>query len=326
MKPLRDHIYVGDAVTTLSQWDDGSVDLCVTSPPYFGLRDFGHADQIGLEASVDEYLRALLPVLSQIKRVLKSSGALYLNLGDTFREKSLLGIPWRVALALMADGWYLRNSIIWVRPNPIPAGINDRYLCTYDHVFFLTKSKHYFFDVDPVRVPQVNPKGTSQLGNLGRPTPGAAIRQAREERVGFNPLGKKPADVWTIAPDRRAWSFVNDGEAGHTATYPEALCERPILASCPEGGLVLDPFMGSGTTAVVAQRLGRHFVGVELSPAYARMARARIDRDWIQPVPAKRSRQLFPTPSRPGTGKARIRTANHPTSTLTLLPDMEKAA
>lgn len=276
--PSLDTIYVGDAERVLRAWPSNFVDLCVTSPPYFQLRDYGHARQIGLEQTPDEYVRRLLGVLRQVRRVLRPGGSLYLNLGDTYRDKSLLGIPWRVARELNRRGWYLRNAIVWYKPHGLPSAIKDRLTNRYEFVFHLTKSRRYYFDLDPIRVPNVSDRSRRMTAPVRRGAQGLEHRSGLPVAGNFtpNPLGKNPGDVWTIGPETRPKQFIVPGETTHFAPYPEQLVEPPILASSPRGGIVLDPFIGSGTTAAVAQRLGRHFLGIELVAEYARLARARI--------------------------------------------------
>jgi DNA modification methylase len=313
----RNTVLTGDAREVLAGLLPGSVDCCVTSPPYYRLRNYGAAGQLGRESSVTEYVENLMAVLRQVRRVLKNSGALWLNLGDSFSKHvsqgaprgSLLLAPQRVALALSADGWIVRNVVIWQKPAPLPQSARDRLSPTYEVVIFATKERRYFFDLDAIRVPHRSirrARGSArelarlyQGGNCGLGTLKA------QGRVG-NPRGKNPGDVWTIptAVDR----------LGHQATFPAGLIEPMIRATCPERicvqcdrpwirptrivskrtneglrhvrkvgelrrcrcfaptrpGVVLDPFMGTGTAAVVAERLGRDWLGVELNPTFAR--------------------------------------------------------
>lgn len=325
MKTLpRNTILTGDADSVLAGLLTGSVDCVVTSPPYANaLRDYGVAGQLGREPSVTEYVENLMAVLRHVRRVLKDSGALWLNLGDSFSKHigqgaprgSLLLVPQRVALALSADGWIVRNVAIWQKPNPLPESVRDRLSTTYEVVIFATKNRRYFFDLDAIRVPH-------RSAGQRRPAAGDARfryqggnngmgKLKAEGRVGHK-NGKNPGDVWTIttATDRR----------GHQATFPEPLIERPILATCPERicvqcdtpwirptrikshptaegmrhsrevgelspcdcfapsrpGVVLDPFMGTGTTAVVAERLGRDWLGIELNPTFVKLADDRL--------------------------------------------------
>lgn len=276
--PAFDTIYVGDAERVLRRWPAGFVDLCVTSPPYFQLRDYGHQGQIGLEETPDAYVKRLLGVLDQVGRVLKPGGSLYLNLGDTYRDKSLLGIPWRVAQELTGQGCYLRNAIIWYKPHGLPSAIKDRLTNRYEFVFHLTRSRRYYFNLDPIRVPNTTNRSRHLTGPVRRGAQGLGHRPGVAVAGNFtpNPLGKNPGDVWAIGPETRPKAYIVPGQAMHFAPYPEILAQQPILAGSPPGGIVLDPFMGSGTTAVVAERLGRHSLGIELVPSYASLARARV--------------------------------------------------
>jgi DNA modification methylase len=325
MKVLpRNTILTGDAREVLADLLPESVDCCITSPPYANaLRDYGAPGQLGQEPTITEFVQSLRPVLRGVRRVLKPTGSLWLNLGDSYASHprqgvprgSLLLTPQRVALALAADGWIVRNVAIWHKPNPLPQSARDRLSPIHEVVIFATKARRYFFDLDAIRVPH---------RSAGRARPQERERSRRYQgnntglgklkaagRVG-NARGKNPGDVWTIptAMDR----------LGHQATFPEALIERPILATCPERicvqcdaawtrptrirrssrtsegmrhtrevgelrrcdcfapthpGIVLDPFMGTGTTAVVAERLNRDWLGIELNPSYARMATDR---------------------------------------------------
>lgn len=298
-RPQLDQIYVGDAEAVLRHWPPGFVDLCVTSPPYFQQRDYGHKDQIGLEKSPEQYIRRLLAVLRQVRRVLKPEGSLYLNLGDTYRRKSLLGIPWRVVRQLQRRGWYLRNAIVWHKPHGVPSAIKDRLTNRYEFVFHLTRSRRYYFNLDPLRVPNVDRRTRKLTGPVRRGAQGLDRRPGVVIAGNFtaNPRGKNPGDVWAIGPDTRPKRFIAPGETMHYAPFPESLVDRPILAASPPGGIVLDPFMGSGTTALVAHRHGRRFLGVELVPDYAKLARARLRRAC--------SRRSFLSRSHRGTGKTR---------------------
>ncbi|HEX6666777.1 MAG TPA: site-specific DNA-methyltransferase [Solirubrobacterales bacterium] len=327
MKPLpRNTILTGDAGRRLAGLLPESVDCCVTSPPYVaGLRDYGRPDQLGQEPTVSAYVSNLRAVLRQVRRLLKPSGSLWLNVGDSHSRhprqgapaKGLLLAPQRVALALAEDGWTLRNVAIWHKPNPLPQSARDRLSPTYETVIFATKEPRYFFDLDAIRVPHRSAhraaRSARSLNRLYQGHNDGLGKLRAAGRVG-NPRGKNPGDVWTVptAIDR----------LGHQATFPAALIERPILATCPERicvqcdrpwtrptrivrrrtaegvlqvrrvgelrrcdcfapsrpGLVLDPFFGTGTVGAVAARHGRDWLGVELNPAYVRLARQRLGR------------------------------------------------
>lgn len=297
-------ILVGDVRQRLAGLPDCSVQTCVTSPPYWGLRDYGHDGQIGLEQMPDEYVAELVEVFRDVRRVLADDGTLWLNLGDsyaarvrqsgahhagpltaksagvltnykrprpdTLKEKDLVGIPWRVAFALQADGWWLRQDIIWAKPNPMPESVTDRCTKAHEYVFLLTKSARYFYDIEPIREPvSENWKhgGLPPVPLRGEHVLTAGSR-VKAKRVYDEPKGANRRSVWTIATKPYA--------GAHFAVMPEALAEPCILAGSRPGDLVLDPFTGSGTVGVVALRHGRDFIGTELNPKYAALAEARI--------------------------------------------------
>lgn len=259
-------LLVGDCLGSLRLLSAGSVHTCVTSPPYFGLRDYGHDGQIGLEETPAQFVAKLVAVFAEVQRVLRDDGTLWLNLGDSWKNKQLLGVPWRVALALQDFGWYLRQELIWDKPNQMPENVPDRCTKSHEHIFLLSKSAHYYFDQCAIREPAV------QAGRV------------RNDRFGGNKYGKgvKHSDgsMFTGSDTRNrrsVWTVPTRPFRGaHFATFPEQLIEPCILAGAPAGGVVLDPFMGAGTTAVVAERLGRQWVGCELNPTYADMALDRI--------------------------------------------------
>ena len=286
----------GDALRILTKLPDESVHCIVTSPPYWQLRDYGVRGQIGLEQSVEEYVENLVSVFRAARRVLKTDGTLWLNLGDSYvgsgkatgtsevrqfgkavrnnpslaraatpvsvhlRSKNLAGVPWRVALALQADGWILRCDIIWHKPNCTPESVRDRPTRCHEYLFLLSKSKHYFYDTDAIREPHAP-------DSLRRTKyPHAASRAAGPRSHGdplvssrmCHPFGRNKRSVWTIPP-------ANYRES-HYAVFPERLVEPCILAGCPKSGTVLDPFVGSGTTTRVANRLGRNAIGIDIDP------------------------------------------------------------
>lgn len=286
-----------------------SVNTVVTSPPYFGLRDYGCDGQIGLEPTPDEFVSALVEVFREVRRVLRDDGTVWLNLGDSYSgsgkgvwnaseerksavketyrpsvnpvktetglaQKQLIGIPWRVAFALQADGWYLRQDIIWHKPNPMPESVTDRCTKAHEYVFLLSKSPKYYFDSVAIKEPAVNTR-----------KPGRKIRDTRETHgtgggnAGINNLMARYHDgeMPTHRNRRSVWTVTTKPFKGaHFATFPPDLIEPCVLAGCPEGGLVYDPFGGSGTTAIVALRNGRNAVLSELNREYVEMAHARI--------------------------------------------------
>lgn len=308
--PVR--IITGDCIERLREMDAGIVHTCVTSPPYFGLRDYGHDGQIGLEPTPDAFVAKLVEVFREVRRVLRDDGTVWLNLGDSyantgksgggsqgkrwetaggrtddcagtfkyappgFKPKDLMGIPWRVAFALQADGWYLRSDIIWHKPNPMPESITDRPTKAHEYVFLLAKSERYYYDAAAIAEEAVGPAG----GNV-KPTKGAESPLMRT-RTGLHAAQERArqAGGFTTRNKRTVWSVTTQPYDGaHFATFPPALVEPCILAGCPEGGTVLDPFSGAGTTGLVADRLQRNAVLIELNPDYAQMAEQRIRGD-----------------------------------------------
>lgn len=289
-------LWHGDALATLRELPDASVDCCVTSPPYFGLRDYGVDGQIGAEPSPAEFVDALVAVFAEVRRVLADDGTLWLNLGDTYSSqgggkaegqyaekrvsgatwqakrsgvpgvppKNLLGIPWRTAFALQDDGWIIRNDVIWSKPNGMPESVTDRLSTKHEHVFLLAKSRRYWFDLDPVREPLVKPDapaGEWVFGGANKaPQSDAVMRRHGATYTPNVELGRNPGDVWTIP--------TSPFPGSHFATMPPSLAERCILAGCKPGGVVLDPFSGSGTTGYAATKHGRRYVGIDLNAEY----------------------------------------------------------
>lgn len=298
-------IYNTDCLSGLKLLPNEIVDCCVTSPPYFGLRDYGHAGQIGLEPTPDEYIAALTEVFREVRRVLKPDGTLWLNLGDSYsaaagasgyndgrrnrnerrssghvsgaKPKDLIGIPWMAAFALRADGWYLRQDIIWHKPNPMPESVTDRCTKSHEYIFLMSKSERYWFDNNAIKEPSIHAgevvknKGgkNSKMGDFG------------QTRTGF--LRDEGVMVASTRNKRTVWSVTTKPfKEAHFATFPPDLIEPCILAGCRPGGIVLDPFMGAGTTAMVAAQHGRQYVGFELSPEYCEIAERRLDGVQIQ--------------------------------------------
>ncbi len=312
-------IHNGDALRVLKSFESGSVACCVTSPPYWGLRDYGTAGQIGLEKTPGEYVGRLVDVFQEVRRVLCDDGTLWVNLGDSYagswrnqgrqqtrdrqrpvngpmmqivddgrycssgsntgkcppglKPKDLVGIPWRVAFALQSEGWYLRSDIIWHKPNPMPESVADRPTKSHEYLFLLSKSTRYYFDADAVREdaesrPQKRLTSTSnQPKGPGRAEAGVQNPTCQGGTGG----GRNIRSVWTI-PTRPY-------TGAHFATFPPKLVEPCIKAGCPEGGTVLDPFGGAGTTGLVADRLGRHAILIEINGEYSQMAEDRIAGD-----------------------------------------------
>jgi DNA modification methylase len=326
--------HIGDCRVLLARLPEGCIQTCVTSPPYWGLRDYGVEGQLGLERTPEEYVAAMVEVFRGVRRALRDDGTLWLNLGDSYasnaggydesgsagasgvvskktrsavlkgrsrtppsglKPKDLVGIPWMVAFALRADGWYLRSEIIWAKPNPMPESVTDRPTKSHEHLFLLAKSQRYRYDADSIREPHSSWSGEIRDGYRGgkgderRDAPvavvGGVLPSGRKEahatgtRSGANlssayaggppgnPLGRNKRDVWTIATE--------PFDGAHFAVMPPSLVEPCILAGSRVGDLVLDPFFGSGTTGMVAEKHGRRWIGFDLNPAYEKLQRER---------------------------------------------------
>lgn len=300
-------IWLGDVIDGLRAMPDELAQTCVTSPPYWGLRDYGADGQIGLEQTPDEYVARMVDVFREVRRVLRDDGTLWLNLGDSYntapagnikpsgfsqnaarwdggavkygrkvttadglKPKDLVGIPWLVAFALRADGWYLRSDIVWSKPNPMPESVTDRPTKSHEYVFLLTKSARYYYDAEAIKEDSITndprrPYGSDGAWSIdGRDKTEAGAGSARDTDV----TRRNARSVWTITTKPYA--------EAHFATFPTELPKRCIKAGSREGDTVLDPFMGSGTTAWVARHLGRSAVGCELNPEYIEIAARRL--------------------------------------------------
>lgn len=281
-------IYNGDALDVLKTFPDECVDMVITSPPYWALRDYGAEGQLGLESTFQEYINKLCDIFDEVKRVLKKSGSCWVNLGDAYsgsgkgvggiKSKSLLQIPSRFAIEMYNRGWILRNEIIWHKPNAMPSSVNDRFTVDYEKLFFFVKSKKYYFEQqkEPMITTDTNSSRGSK-GVLGQENSGLRKQDqiGRADYTGFNKRYLPPKDL--MRNKRSVWSInTKPFKEKHFATYPEELIITPIKACCPENGIVLDPFMGSGTTAVVARGLGLKYVGIELNPDYIKIADKRL--------------------------------------------------
>lgn len=274
-------ILCGDAVDQLSTLSESTVDCTVTSPPYYRQRDYaGAGDQIGQEETPGQYVDRLVAVFSQVRRVLKETGSLWLVIGDKYVKGGQLGMPWRLALALMEDGWTLRSDIIWHKPNAMPSPVKSRPTTDHEYVFFFTKSKEYFYNADAIREPHVTFTENSRMrggrNHFGKRdgTPEAGknggdnnLHKGRWDQA-FHPKGRNKRTVWSVP--------LSKFREAHFAVFPESLVETCVLAGCPAGGVVLDPFLGSGTTALVANRLGRLAIGIDCVAEYCDIARRRI--------------------------------------------------
>lgn len=270
----------GDALEILQTLPNESINCIITSPPYYMQRDYSTPIQLGNEKTPDEYINSLKNVFHECRRVLKNDGTLWLNLGDKYQDNDLLGMPWKVAFALKEDGWILRSDIIWYKPNAMPSSVKNRPTTDHEYVFLFTKNTEYYYDVDAIREPHVTfspdsrmkggrnhfgkVNGTPEQGkNAGNPN----LHNGRWDQA-FHPKGRNKRTVWEIP--------LSKFRDVHFAVFPEKLVETCILAGCPEVGIVLDPFIGSGTTAVVAQRLGRKYVGIDSNEEYCKIARNRL--------------------------------------------------
>ena len=294
-------IIEGDCIEGMRRLEGQSVNCVVTSPPYFGLRDYGHDGQIGLEASPDAFVAKLVEVFREVRRVLRDDGTVWLNLGDSYanggratrdaddkllergmntrpddgaKPKDLLGIPWRVAFALQADGWYLRQDIIWHKPNPMPESVRDRCTKAHEYIFLLSKSKRYYFDSEAIKEPA---SGGTSKGDGRR-----LAEQAIARTGGVISGGTAKSTLGTSATETRnrrsVWTVATKPYKGaHFATFPPDLIRPCILAGCPKDGTVLDPFGGSGTTALVALEEGRKAVLCELNTDYIALAHKRLE-------------------------------------------------
>ena len=313
-----DYIYNSDALEALKTMDDESVNCIVTSPPYYALRSYEHEGQIGLESTPEEYIERLTAVFHEAKRVLRKDGTLWLNIADSYwgsgsrgfdftkkplehsdiqknhkgtlnlsdvpklvgkrgvyKNKDLIGIPWMLAFALRADGWYLRQEIIFAKRNTMPESVKDRCTKSHEQIFLFSKEPKYYFDYEAIQEPCVDGDPTSPRGSKGTVTSNGGRRKKDVDTpIPLKREKRNKRDVWTVS--------VGGNREEHYATYPEELIEPCILAGCPKNGIVLDPFMGSGTTGAVAVRLGRHYAGVELNPKYVEIAKRRISKSAYQ--------------------------------------------
>jgi DNA modification methylase len=294
-------IEFGDCRETMRRWaaDGVKAQMCVTSPPYFGLRDYGHAGQIGLEATPDEYVAKLVEVFREVRRVLADDGTLWLNIGDSYvgsannggsasktmqgsqaatgknppakrgeglKHKDLIGIPWMLAFALRADGWYLRQDIIWHKPNPMPESVRDRCTKAHEYIFLFSKQARYYFDSEAIKTPVKQDWGTRDRQNGKYHNEGTGLQPHSGLEKSYEMANKR--SVWTVA--------TRPYKGAHFATFPPELIEPCILAGSRPGDPVLDPFMGSGTAAQVALQHGRRYLGCELNTEYGPLQQARL--------------------------------------------------
>ena len=326
----KNTIINGNSLEVLKSLPDNSIDCCVTSPPYYALRDYGCDGQIGLEETPEKYIESLCDVFSEVRRVLTPEGTLWLNIGDSYngnkvgntevvknkkvsesndfhkklwggaKPKDLIGIPWTLAFALRSQGWYLRQDIIWQKPNPMPESVTDRCTKSHEYICLMSKSQKYYFDYEAIQEPCADQSRTNYA--CGNRTNG--INKDRndndfgERSKNWKPRTKncqydgqkpnsfhlsrengEPDKEYYVRNKRDVWSVnVKPCSEAHFATYPFELIKPCIWAGCPENGIVRDPFMGSGTTAIVARSLNRNYLGVELNPEYIKIAHKRLEK------------------------------------------------
>jgi DNA modification methylase len=324
-------IYTGDALAVLRTFPNKSISCGVTSPPYYGLRDYGVAGQLGREATPEDYVARLVAMFHEFKRVLTDDGTLWVNIGDSYwgqkgasgessnayqvsrytsgvsinrpcsntgvrgvvgprqgkhaviKRKDLIGIPWMLAFAMRADGWYLRQEIIWSKPNPMPESVRDRCTKSHESLFLFTKKEHYYFDGKAILEPAAHDGRKDTLAKIS-PKYVAGVTGLKVQSFAANAHERWPNIIHAgglalpARNKRSVWHVPTRSFKGaHFATYPEALITDCVKAGCPPGGVVLDPFMGAGTTAVVARKLGRQYVGIELNPEYVKIANKRLE-------------------------------------------------
>jgi DNA modification methylase len=292
-------IIVGDNIATLKAMPDESIDMVITSPPYYNLRDYKNAKQIGTESTVNDFVNNLVDVFAECKRVLKNSGSLWVNIADTYNNKKLLQVPSRFEIAMTDAGWHLRNEIVWKKPNPQPISSKDRFWSNHEKIFWFVKDvKNYYFDREPMLVPQaeisirrmfsknnVNKRKDSgasakegfALSSAAQDKHYARMREKSGIDKDFNYEELVASGNVPKRPEFTVWDVPSTTYKGaHFAVYPPELIEKPILTTCPPNGIVLDPFMGSGTTGLVAKNNNRNYIGCELNKQYAELAEKRI--------------------------------------------------
>lgn len=265
-------IHQGDALTVLKTLKDQSVNCCITSPPYYGLRDYGMAEQIGIEPTIDEYIEKLCVIFDEVKKVLRDDGTCFVNLGDTYKNNGLCQVPSRFAIAMAERGWILRNEIIWHKPNCMPSPASDRFTVDFEKMFFFVKNKDYWFETQyDVYTEPMNRWGGNRLKANGKSKwdAGSGHASYRDRNMRPNEEGRNKRCVWKI--------LTKPCKDAHFAMFPEELIKTPMLAGCPPKGTVLDPFCGSGTSGMVAKKQDKDFIGIELNPEYVRLGDNRID-------------------------------------------------
>ena len=314
----KNKIYQGDALEVLKTLPDEIVNCCVTSPPYYGLRDYGVDGQIGLEETPEQYVERLVEVFREVRRVLKKDGTLWLNLGDSYfgsggasgqspdhlnfgktrtdrsyasegitrnlkssylKPKDIIGIPWMVAFALRKDGWYLRQDIIWSKPNPMPESVKDRCTKAHEYIFLLSKSQRYYYNQEAIKEKAAydGRKDTLMKGSLKYKNGVMPDGQPNSFAVNGHERWNKDENGEYVANKRSVWEVnTKPCSDAHFAVFPQQLIDPCIKAGCPEDGTVLDPFIGSGTTGIVARKQDKNFIGIELNPEYIKIAEKRL--------------------------------------------------
>lgn len=296
---IESKIIQGDCLSVLKTMESSTVNCCVTSPPYYGLRDYGVVGQIGNEPSPEGYISKLVEIFKEVKRVLKNDGTVWLNIGDSYcgtgskgnykdpkytegrngqsisltqkikglKSKDMIGIPWRVAFALQSDGWYLRQDIIWAKPNPMPESVSDRCTKSHEYIFLLSKSSQYYFNSESIKE---------------KASPDTSVRDRDNTKLnncpGRTKMGGLKVNDYEFRNKRSVWTIATQPcKESHFATFPKELIRPCIKAGCPVDGIVIDPFLGSGTTACVCIEENRKYLGIELNPEYIKIAQKRIN-------------------------------------------------
>lgn len=308
----KNKIIIGDSLQELKKMPGNFIDCCITSPPYYGLRDYGVRGQIGNEETPYEYITNLVKIFAEVKRCMKEDGTLWINIGDSYagsnkgaafypetirdakqktnvgsyrqkelrrgycdqeiKKKDLIGIPWMLAFALRADGWYLRQDIIWEKPNPMPESVKDRCTKSHEYIFLLSKSPKYYFDNEAIKEPAIYKTGSRKDQKQGE------FSGKRHAHEGFKHISDSFRAIRDTRNKRDVWKVpVSTYRGAHFATFPIDLIKPMILAGTRPGGVVLDPFIGSGTVAEAAIKLQREWIGIELNPEYVKLAKKRIE-------------------------------------------------
>lgn len=282
---LKNKIITGHALEVLKTLPNCSVNMCITSPPYWGLRDYkttpakwqdGWSGELGAEPNLKQYINHLCDTFDEVKRVLKDDGTCWVNVGDSYNNKNLILMPFHFAIEMRNRGWLIRNVIIWHKTNAVPSSAKDRFTCDFEYLFFFSKNKQYFFNrqFEHFHESTYRKKFSNMTENKGQYFQGYTKQKQfkfQQKLLNNEYSGRNMRTLWSIA--------TGSYNGAHFATYPKKLIEIPIKAGCPEDGIVLDPFIGSGTTAIVAQELNRNWLGIELNPEYTKLANERINKE-----------------------------------------------